>query len=157
MLTSGATVPGGKPKVHFENGNAIRLSSRGEQRQIGNAAGRRASDIINSVPHWSWPPTSAWGNHGFCVMPQREDRRRIAASSAVLESYNSAFEASKLPQTDYAHLDLSSLLTAATSSSLATRKKALFILRAASAIPMLHIASHLMLGVNRAGTYGSKF
>ena len=81
----------------------------------------------------------------------------------LLESYNllrsahqGAFEVSKLSQNDYAHLDLSSLLKAATSSRLATRNRALFILGVASTIPMAHIASYLMLGVSTTSRWASK-
>jgi len=47
-------------------------------------------------------------------------------------------------------------LRAATSSSLATRNRALFILGAASAIPTAHIASYLMLGVSTITRWVSK-
>jgi transposase len=80
-----------------------------------------------------------------------------------MESYNllrsahqGAFAVSKLPQGDYAHLDLSSLLTAATSSGLATRNRALFVLGVASAVPMAYIASYLMLGSTTISRWASK-
>jgi transposase len=91
------------------------------------------------------------------VTPNSKRTPSLIESYTLLRSaHQGAFEVSKLRHSDYPHLDLSSLLKAATSSSLATRNRALFILGVASTIPTAHIASYLMLGVSTISRWASK-